>query len=134
MSEILVDNLTGKTSAGDITVTSEGGAATQSLQQGIAKSWVNFDSTSTLAILDSLNTSSVTDRGVGQFTQNFSSSWSAAVYVLTGGGTTSHNYLTSLDSASIAPTTSAAAVETLTSFGTQADTIYGMFTYHGDLA
>jgi hypothetical protein len=29
MSTILVDNLTGKTSAGDITVTSEGGAATQ---------------------------------------------------------------------------------------------------------
>jgi len=33
MSTILVDNLTGKTSAGSITVTSEGGAATQSLQQ-----------------------------------------------------------------------------------------------------
>ena len=37
MSEIKVDTLTGKTSAGDITVTSEGGAATQSLQQGLAK-------------------------------------------------------------------------------------------------
>jgi hypothetical protein len=29
MSTILVDNLTGKTTAGDITVTSEGGAATR---------------------------------------------------------------------------------------------------------
>jgi hypothetical protein len=37
MSTILVDNLTGKTSAGDITVTSEGGAATMQLQQGLAK-------------------------------------------------------------------------------------------------
>ena len=45
MSTILVDNLTGKTSAGDITVTSEGGAATQSLQQGLAKVWVMFQGT-----------------------------------------------------------------------------------------
>ena len=37
MSEIKVDTLTGKTSAGDITVTSEGGAATMQLQQGLAK-------------------------------------------------------------------------------------------------
>ena len=42
MSTILVDNLTGKTSAGDITVTSEGGAATQSLQQGLAKAWAGL--------------------------------------------------------------------------------------------
>jgi hypothetical protein len=38
MSTILVDNLTGKTSAGDITVTSEGGAATQSVAAGVGES------------------------------------------------------------------------------------------------
>ena len=43
MSEIKVDTLTGKTTAGDITVTSEGGAATMQLQQGLAKAWVGFN-------------------------------------------------------------------------------------------
>jgi hypothetical protein len=62
MSEIKVDNLTGKTSAGDITVTSEGGAATQSLQQGLAKAWCNFNGTGTIASLrDSLNVTAYGD-------------------------------------------------------------------------
>ena len=39
MASILkVDAMQGVTAAGDITITSEGGAATQSLQQGLAKS------------------------------------------------------------------------------------------------
>ena len=46
MSTIVADNLTGKTTAGSVTVTSEGGAATQSLQQGLAKVWVNINGSS----------------------------------------------------------------------------------------
>ena len=65
MSEIKVDNLTGKTSAGDITVTSEGGAATMQLQQGLAKSWVA--ATVAAVIYDSLNISSNTDEGTGDY-------------------------------------------------------------------
>ncbi len=42
MSTVIADNLTGKTSAGDITVTSEGGAATMQLQQGLAKGLATF--------------------------------------------------------------------------------------------
>jgi hypothetical protein len=37
MSEIKVDNLTGKTSAGDITVTSEGGAADYAVAAGFGE-------------------------------------------------------------------------------------------------
>ena len=62
-----VDELRGIASAGDITVTSEGGAATQSLQQGLAKSWSRFNGNGTVAIQDSLNMSSVTDQGTGQY-------------------------------------------------------------------
>jgi hypothetical protein len=80
MSTILVDNLTGKTSAGDITVTSEGGAATQSLQQGLAKAWVLFQGTGTVAIDDSHNTASISDVGTGQYTVNFSASMNNAFY------------------------------------------------------
>ena len=53
MSEIKVDTLTGKTSAGDITVTSEGGAATMQLQQGLAKVWQNLDGSGTISTRDS---------------------------------------------------------------------------------
>jgi hypothetical protein len=85
MSEILVDNLTGKTSAGDITVTSEGGAATQSLQQGLAKAWVNFNATTTSA-RDSFNVSSITDNGTGIETTGFTNSMSNANYSLPAQG------------------------------------------------
>ena len=61
MASILkVDAMQGVTSAGDITITSEGGAATQSLQQGLAKFWVNVASNQT-TVNDSLNMSSVSD-------------------------------------------------------------------------
>ena len=83
MSEIKVDDLTGKTSAGDITVTSEGGAATMQLQQGLAKSWVNFNS-SGAAVRDSTNIASMTDSGVGKFSMNLSNAMSNNDYAMSG--------------------------------------------------
>jgi len=82
MSTILVDNLTGKTSAGSITVTSEGGAATQSLQQGLAKHWVRFIGSGTAAILDSLSASSLTDNGTGDYTIAITNNMNNANYGL----------------------------------------------------
>ena len=80
MSTIIADNLTGKTSAGSITVTSEGGAATQSLQQGLAKAWVNFNGTGTIAIRDSLNATSLNDDGTGLYDVNFTSAMNDTNY------------------------------------------------------
>ena len=57
------------------TVTGEG-SATTSLQQGLAKAWVNFNGTGTIAARDSNNVSSLTDNGTGDHTTNFSSSMS----------------------------------------------------------
>ena len=81
MSTIIADNLTGKTAAGNVTVTSEGGAATFQLQQGLAKAWVNFNGTGTIAARDSFNLSSLTDNGTGDHTANFSSSMSNANFM-----------------------------------------------------
>ena len=81
MSEIKVDTLTGKTSAGDITVTSEGGAATMQLQQGLAKAWVNVNG-ATVAARDSLNVTSMTDGGSGRLQPNYVNSFSAATYAV----------------------------------------------------
>ena len=69
MSEIKVDALTGKTTAGDITVTSEGGAATMQLQQGLAKAWNNTNSTGT-TINNSFGISSLGDTNTGIQTHN----------------------------------------------------------------
>jgi len=81
MSEILVDNLTGKTSAGDITVTSEGGAATFQMQQAMIKHWSNYDqSTTPSANQDSFNSSSVTDSATGQYYQNYTNNMSNTNY------------------------------------------------------
>lgn len=43
--------------------------------EGLAKSWVNFNGTGTVAIRDSLNTSAISDRGTGQYTVNNSASF-----------------------------------------------------------
>ena len=78
MASILkVDEMQGVTSAGDITITSEGGSATQSLQQGLAKSWVNFNGTGTIAARDSFNHSSLTDRGTGFYAVTITSAMSS---------------------------------------------------------
>jgi len=71
MASILkVDELQGITAAGDITVTSEGGAATMQLQQALCKHWNNVDQTG-FTLADSFNTSSVTDNGTGDTNPNF---------------------------------------------------------------
>lgn len=95
MSEIKVDTLTGKTSAGDITVTSEGGAATQSLQQGLAKVWINHNQVTSHSIRDSLNISSITDAGTGKtYPISFSNNMSSSSYsgVMYSSANTSTNY------------------------------------------
>jgi hypothetical protein len=40
----------------------------------VCQAWVNFNGTSTLAVRDSFNVSSVTDRGTGLYTVNFTAS------------------------------------------------------------
>jgi hypothetical protein len=47
-------------------------------QERIAKAWVNFNGTGTIAIRESYNISSLTDRGTGLYTLNYSSNLSSA--------------------------------------------------------
>ena len=63
----------GQTTAGSITVQSEG-TATTNLQQGLAKQWCHFDgSASTLSLDDSFNTASLTDNSTGNYSAFFTS-------------------------------------------------------------
>ena len=67
MSTLNVDALVGNTSANAITVRGEG-SATTSLQQGLAKWWVNLQGHDTFGVTDSFNNTSGTDHGTGDYT------------------------------------------------------------------
>lgn len=51
---------------------------------GVAKAWVNFNGTGTVAIRVNYNVTSVTDNGVGDYTVNFTTPMSSANYVTLG--------------------------------------------------
>ena len=85
MASILkVDELQGITAAGDITITSEGGAATQSLQQGLAKAWCKWSMLSTQTVNDSFNIASIQDNGTGRTELSATNSMSTADYAIVG--------------------------------------------------
>ena len=66
MASILkVDTITGVATAGSIAITGEGNSTTTNLQQGLAKAWVR--ATASAAVSDSLNVSSGTDHGTGDY-------------------------------------------------------------------
>ncbi len=81
MSTLLLNTLTGKTSAGSIVVTGEGGSTTTNLQQGLAKAWVNLNGTGTIAVRDSINNASITDNGTGDYSTTVTNAFGNVNYV-----------------------------------------------------
>jgi len=83
MSTVLLNTLTGKTSAGSIVVTGEGGSTTTNMQQGLTKVWASVDQTGTQGIDDSFNLTSITDGGTAITTFTFANDMSNANYAVT---------------------------------------------------
>ena len=81
--KIKTDTFEGQTTAGSVTVQGEG-TATTNLQQGLAKSWVNFNS-STVA-RDSFNISTLDDDGTGDYTAHFTTAFSNDDFSVSTGG------------------------------------------------
>ena len=79
MSTILVNTLTGTSTAGSIAVTGEGNSTTTNLQQGLAKAWA-FTAADGASISDSFNISSLGDTAAGQQTLNFNNDFGSANY------------------------------------------------------
>jgi len=76
MSTLNVSNITdGTTTVG-----------TEYVVNGSAKVWVNFTGTGTVAIDDSLNTSSITDNSTGRYEANPTNNFANANYCLTHDG------------------------------------------------
>ena len=129
-SEIAIDKLKGVTAAGSMLVVGEGGTNTTNLQQGLAKSWVNFNG-STFGTRDSYNIGSVTDVSAGTYVPNFTSGMSNANYTITlVCGDNMHN--TTLHNTETA--TGSYRIHNLNDGGSFADTSIIMTNVHGDLA
>jgi hypothetical protein len=133
MASILkVDELQGIATAGDITVTSEGGAATQSLQQGLAKAWVNMDAGQT--VNDSLNTASLTDNATGDHTANWTNALANATYAVATHCRTTTTYM-QISTPEGPFTTTTVTINTHQSNSTtKGDKTENGITAHGDLA
>ena len=141
MSTILVNTLTGTSTAGSIAVTGEGNSTTTNLQQGLAKAWHNFDGTGTVSTRDNFNISSLTDNGTGDYTSAFSNSFGNINYVFgggtmeTGSGGTNESTIGAHRNTSYSTTvtTSSFTMQVTTSSGSLADrTVF--ISYTGDLA
>ena len=102
---------------------------------GSAKAWMNLNGSGTIALRDSLNTSSVTDLGTGNYQQNFSSAMANGNYGVASAQTMegSGGSFGGVDSSGVL----AASVETLSrnsSTGAATDEIYSCNSIFGDLA
>ena len=64
------------------TLSTQGGSTVpvDTVVNGTAKAWVNFDGTGTVAIRRAFNVSSITDRGTGAYRINFTTSMPDANY------------------------------------------------------
>ena len=112
--------------------TSEGGAATTSVVQGLAKCWINFNGTGTIAITDSFNMTSITDNGTGDYTVTIANDMNAGNYAVATAGrqTTDTDERLRIDNIA----TSSHNVTNLKGDGTKYDTTIICCTHHGDLA
>ena len=138
MSTILVNTLTGTSTAGSIAVTGEGNSTTTNLQQGLAKVWVT-KAADGASMPDSFNVSSLDDDGTGDFGVNFSSAMNNSSYAITTGAddAASDTAVTACNSANGGYATGSAEFEVVYINATSARTnhdIYCFVAFHGDLA
>lgn len=91
-----------------------------------ARAWVNFNGTGTVAIRASGNVSSITDRGTGEYTINFTTAMSDANYSISGVGGNSSTINGVMFEAPVrtAQTTTAIQIAILTHTGTLIDVDY----------
>jgi len=81
INEVKTDKITGKTTAGSVTVQGEG-TNTTNLQQGLAKAWIL--GTNGAALTDSFNIASGTDQGTGFYDYAFTNNFGNANYSASG--------------------------------------------------
>ena len=151
MSTVVLDTITGKSTATTITIGStpvvsasansmtirgEGSNQT-SIQQGIAKVWCNFEGDGTVAISDSFNTSGITDNTTGDYTIAIATDMANINYSLTASGVTddsSYQVFTTIDHDRGGLEVGEVNLNIISDGGGFTDSELLCFTVHGDLA
>ena len=82
-SQLKVDKLQGRTTAGSISVTSEGTSVETNLQQGLAKAWSGIDANSSVSQFDSFNIASITDTSAGLQSHNLTNAFTDTTFCCT---------------------------------------------------
>jgi len=122
---------------------SEGGAVTHNIAQGLAKQWLHFNGTGTIAIVDSFNTTSITDVATGEYTVTIANNMANIGYSKTASGAQNNAVgpqIIKVDYGRngndyIAPTVTAYRIQNFKAEeANAADTEYVNATAHGDLA
>jgi len=116
--------------AGQVTIQGEG-TATTNLQQGLAKAWVNFNGSGTVATRDTHNISSINDVTTGQYAPNFSNNMASANYTVTLVNGDNH-YVTTLHNTLVQA--GSYRMHNLNNSGSYADSTIIMSNVNGDLA
>jgi len=127
MSTILVNTLTGTSTAGSIAVTGEGNSTTTNLQQGLLKMFVRGNSSAAFTV--SFNTSSGTDLGTGNYDYAFTNNMSATEYPVTASAQTANAIMVSYSNLR----TTAIEIDTHNDSGANTNTGHTV-KVHGDLA
>jgi hypothetical protein len=129
MSTILVNTLTGTSTAGSILVTGEGNSTTTNLQQGLAKAWVHASGGAVQD--DTFNVSGGTDHGTGDYSHTITNPFSNLNYCQhsTAEGTSADRNATRNSDRDATSTLATECAEA----GTKQDTIH-MLSAFGDLA
>ena len=149
MSNLLVQNIkhTNNTTAIEInssaqmSVKSDGGATTTSLQQGLCKAWVNYNATSSpIATRESLNIASLTDdASTSQVRLNFTNNFGNANYTNMGatagvGGSTGDHSFVPYNTATGGTTSQTFQMRPSLHDGTRTDATYVYHASFGDFA
>ena len=133
-SQLKVDTITGVTTAGSVAVTGEGNSTTTNLQQGLAKSLLNYNQTGPTTD-DSFNISSVSDDTTGTFTPAYTNVFSNVNYSCSGMcNSTMFVCLEDSVTETSETTTSDAKMLAMQHNGTLIDCEQTMVKWHGDLA
>ena len=139
MSTLLLNTLTGKTSAGSINVTGEGGTTPTNMQQGLAKTWTCYSGAGVDANVDmtgnrdSFNVTSLVDDNTGLYTTNITNDFVNNDYSFTYCGAQSGAETTYQMGTADAGITSH-QIQLKNAAGTVTDRNYVCGAFHGDLA
>ena len=123
MSEIRANTISDAAGTGPATLT----------KQSAAKAWANWNGTGTVAIRDSFNVSSLTDRAAGAQSANLTSAFAAADYSFTA-GTRIVDVVTISQANYQLSSASALEVISYNNSFVNTDALYMAFDAHGDLA